>query len=125
MGVPAHAVTDAAEAVGAGRPQRLQHRAHVGSQVQVGVSDDAVGGAGVAVHPAGGLGRDALYKLHLADGAHGVIRFGPVHGAGLHEHSGHDVVPAARVGQQLIQHVSRLHAVGAPVPQVMVGIADG
>ena len=70
MRVPAHRVADAAEPVGAGGLQRLQHGPHAVPQLQVGSADDGGGCAGVTVAAAGALVGDGLHELNLANGPH-------------------------------------------------------
>ena len=77
--VPGHRVADAPEAVGAGRLQRLQHRAHVLAQVQVGVADNGCRRlAGAVQSVIAGRGQ-ALHELHLAHRTHFLRAAGPVH----------------------------------------------
>ena len=100
VGVPGYGVTDAAESVGAGGLQGVEDGFNVVAQVEVGVADDGSGGAGVTVNAAGAGGGLALDKFDFADGTQLFGAAGAVHGAGLDENGGADVVAAADVVQQ-------------------------
>ena len=124
--VPGHRVADAPETVGAGRLQRLQHRAHVLAQVKVGVADDGCRRLAGAIQPVVAGGRQALHELNLAHRAHFLRAAGPVHRAGLDEHGRADVVAAVDVVGQFVEQVALVrNPLGAVVPEVMMGVADG
>ena len=119
-------MADAAEAVGAGRLQGLQHGGHAVAQVQVGVAHNGGGRAAGAVEPAGAGRGQALDEFHFAHGAHLLRTVGAVHRARLDEHGGAYVVAALHVGGQLVEQVALVgDARGAKVPEMVMGIADG
>ena len=119
-------MADAAEAVGAGCLQRLQHRFDAIAQVQVGVADDGRRGPARAVQPAGRGRRQSLHELHLAHGPHLLRPGGAVHGAGFDEDRGRYVVAAVHVGGQFVEQVALVgDPLGAEVPEVVMGVADG
>jgi hypothetical protein len=85
------------------------------------VTDDAGANLGLAVDAAGAHGSDTVDELGLADVPRLLGARGAHHGASLHEHRGDDVMPAAGVGQQLIEQVAPAGA----VPQMVVRIDNG
>src|SRR4029077_3101186 len=64
---PRPTMSDAAEALRACRDLGLEHGRDAIAQPQIGRTDDAGGGAQIAISPAGALCRDALYELGFAD----------------------------------------------------------
>ena len=126
MGVPRHGMADAPKPVGAGRLQRLQHRCDPVAQVQVGVADDGGGRPAGAVQPAGAGRGQPLDEFDLPHGTHLLRAVRAVHRAGLDKHGGTHVVAAVDVGGQLVEQIPLVgNALGAKVPEVVMGIADG
>ena len=113
-------VAHAAEASAAGAQVRLQHGLDAIAQREIGEADDAGGDLRRAVLAAVAHRRHAGDELRLAHRPHldGAVR--AIHRVALEEHGGHDVVPGAEIGQQLVQQI----AVIRPDPQVMVRVDD-
>ena len=110
-GIPSRRVTDAAEPTVAGLDVGGEHVGHFGSP-EIREPHDA------GDEPAGVRGDD---ELGLADRAERLGSVRAVARRALDEHRVHDAVSAAGVRFQLLEHVP----VAAPVPQVVVRIADG
>jgi hypothetical protein len=111
-------VADALEPPAPGGHVGGQHLLDVGS-TQVGVAHDAgQQGAGAGPLALGGGGQD---ELGLAHGAHRLGAVGPVPRPALDEDGRLHVVAAAGVRLQVAEEV----AVEGPVPEVVVGVADG
>ena len=119
-------MANAPEMVGAGVVQGVQHRLHVGPQIQVGMADDGDGGPGGTVQ-AGAAGRpQSLDEFHLAHRPHLLGTLGPVHGPRLNKHGGHDVVAGVYVCGQFFQQVALVGDALRPlVPKVVVRVKDG
>ena len=116
----------ALEAVGAGGLQRLQHGRDVVAELEVGVADDGGGGACFAIGAAGAGGGETLHKFDLAHGFELIGAVGAVHGAGLDEHGGADVVAGVEVGHQFMEEIALVWDAPQPaVPEMMVRVAQG
>ena len=125
VAVPCHRVPDAVKPVGAGRLQRLQHRRHPVSQLQIGVADDGGRRAARTIEPAGAGGGQPLDELHFANGAQLNGAIGPVHRPGLDKHRGAHGVAAIDVGHQLVQQIALIgNPIRSQVPEMVMGIAD-
>ena len=125
MAVPGDRVPDAVKPVWAGGLQRLQHRLHPVSQLQIGVADDRRCGAAGAIEAAGAGRGQPLDELDLANGAQLRRPVGPVHRPCLDKHRRAHGMAAADVGHQLVQQIALVgNPVGSQVPEMMMGITD-
>ena len=120
VGIPGRDVADAAETLSARTQMRLQHRTHRIAEAQVSEADDAGADPHIAVDTARAHRRDAVGELRLADRLHRFRPVGAVHGAGLHEDGGADVVAGADIGEDFVQQITPAR----PVPEVMMRIDD-
>ena len=117
---PGGPVADAAEALGAGRDLRLEHRCHAVTEEQVRRPHDAGRHPGLTVLAARAHGGDALHELRLAHDTELFRTVRPIHRGALDEHGLTDVV-RVRVLKQLLQQV----AVARAIPQMVVRVDDG
>ena len=90
-------MADSAKSVGAGGLERFEDGFDGGAKQKIGVSHYRGGGARRTVQVTLAGGGESLNELDFADRAHLFRAAGAVHGAGLDEHGGADVVSAVHV----------------------------
>src|SRR5437870_2221507 len=119
---PRSTVTDAAEALRACGDLGLEHGRDAVAQPQICRTDNACGGAQIAISPAGALCRDTLYELGLADNPEVFGAVGTIHRPALDEHRLTHVVPFG-VRDELREKVPLRGAVSY-VPEMMMRVDD-
>ena len=119
---PRPTMTDAAEALRACRDLGLEHRRDAVAQPQICRTDDAGGGAQIAISPAGALCRDALYELGFADNPELFGTVGTIHRPALDEHRLTHVVPFG-VRDELREKVPLRRAVRC-IPEMVMRVDD-
>ena len=116
--VPGCGMPDPAEPLRAGSQMGLKHRRHLGAEREVGKAHNAGCDSRRPAHRTHGR---VLNECRFAHRSHGLGPIRPVHGTALDKDRSHHVVAAPGVPQHVLQQV----AAAGPVPQVMVGVADG
>ena len=105
IGIPCRGMADTAKTATTSGGKRIEHGACVTAKGQIGMADDRMAQPLAAIEPAGPLRGHAV---DVFDFAHNLQRItGPslVECAAFHEDRADDVVPAGRVGVQLVEGV--------------------
>ena len=104
IGIPCALMANPLEAR-AGGHQRVEHFTRLCAQAQVGMADDRIAQADIAIEAAGALGGDAVDVLDLTDDLEGIVCSGAVKGAAFHEDRADHVVPAGGIGMEFVEGV--------------------
>jgi hypothetical protein len=111
-------VADAAKAVASGPQMRGKHRFDPGAEREIGMSDNRGAGPDLAIAAARAHGGNAVDELGLANRPHLRRPARAQHRARLHINGRDDIVPAAGVGQELVEQI----APSGPIPQMVMRI---
>src|ERR1043166_3297162 len=122
--LPGRAQADASEPATARGDLRVEHGPDDSAETETGRADDSGGDARLAVETGCAHRRDAVHELGLADRPQDVRTVGFEHRAALDEDGRDDVVPGADVLEDLVEQIALGHAAPAPIPEVMVRVAD-